>query len=106
MKLNDALQNENPLDAEPFTVCVVDGCNNKFRTQWKTFGIPMEMTYEEYQKQPVMLRREHCAPCSRADPEMKRRWIWDFMKKNKDALIANGNISEENYNKRKQEMEQ
>ena len=64
------LQDQHPFDAEPVTVCVIDGCNNKFRTQWKTFGIAMENTYEELQKQPVFLRREHCASCAKANPDM------------------------------------
>lgn len=100
------LQDENPLDAEPYTTCVVDGCDNKFMTQWKTFGFPNEMTYEEHQKQPVMLRREHCSSCARANPDMMKRWHMDFIEKNKDALIANGNLDEETYNRKKQEMEQ
>ena len=100
------LQDENPLDAEPYTTCVVDGCENKFMTQWKTFGIPNEMTHKEFQKRPVMLRREHCSSCARANPDMMRRWHMNFIEKNKDALIANGNLDEEVYNKRKQEMKE
>lgn len=98
------LQEEHPFDAEPHTVCIVDGCDNKFTTRWKTFGVPNDMTYEEQQKQPVILRREHCSPCAKADPDMMKRWHIDFIEKNKDALIANGNLDEQVYNRKKQEM--
>ena len=97
-------QVENPLDAEPYTTCVVDGCDHKFRSHWRTFGFIVDDS--PVSRDPLFLRREHCSSCAKANPDMMKRWFMDFIEKNKDALIANGNLDEETYNKKKQEMKE
>tara|TARA_Y100000004_G_C8814988_1_gene369367 strand:+ start:336 stop:656 length:321 start_codon:yes stop_codon:yes gene_type:complete len=83
------------------TTCVVEGCDNTFITQWKVYGIAHEETFEEHQKKPVFIKREHCSRCAMNDRDMMNRWMIKVIEENKEALVANGNLDPEQFEKRK-----